>query len=79
MSIIDEQDEFIFSTSIGTMKCTLKKIRRYDVEDIIADRALSQANQVRFIFIGEQIDINTPKGSRTIESNYFRSRGIRNG
>jgi hypothetical protein len=79
MSTVESSNEFILSTQIGTMKVVVSEVRGYDVEDIIHDRAVSQAYAARFITIGENIDINTPQGSRTIPSVYFRSGGLRNG
>ena len=79
MAVIDSSEEYIFSTEIGTVKVVISQARKYDVEDIIHDRAMSQARAVQYINLGETIDINTPQGSRTLASLYFRSGGLRNG
>lgn len=71
MSTVKSSDTFVFHTDLGAMVTQVSEVDGYDVEDIVADRARSQAMAVRFRQIAEEIDINSLQAPRTIKSTYL--------
>lgn len=68
--IVKSESNYIFHTELGTMLTTSREVEGYDIEDIIADRAFSEAQKIRFENLAAQIDINAVQGPRTIQSSY---------
>jgi hypothetical protein len=73
MSQVTSSKAFIFHTDLGAVVVTLKQVKNYDVEDVIRDRALSQARCVQFLNQGRRFSPNHPRGARTLDSVYTNS------
>lgn len=58
MSKIIATQEYLLTSQVGTVKVEAQLIEGYDVEDIVSDRAISQARLVSFINLGKQVDAN---------------------
>jgi hypothetical protein len=71
MSTVTSTSSYIFNTDIGNMAVQLQEVSGYDVEDVIADRAFSQAQILRFQQIANNIDVNALMGTRAIASSYL--------
>jgi hypothetical protein len=61
---------FILSTQLGPVTVEFKIEPRYDVENIIRDRAYSQAMAARLLNKGKSLNPNNLSGSRTLSSVY---------
>ena len=68
MSESTPKNSFIFNTDLGNMLVNVESVTGYDVEDVVADKAFSQAQIVRFERIADNADINALRGARTISS-----------
>lgn len=64
---------YIFHTDLGVVVAQLQQVVNYDVEDIIHDRAQSQALAVKFLLLGNQASPNDPTAARTIPTAYSQS------
>lgn len=71
MSTVTPKNSFIFNTDLGNMLVNVDAVTGYDVEDVISDRAYSQAQILRLERIAENVDVNAPQGARTIKSAYL--------
>lgn len=63
----------IFNTDIGNVLVNVEEVAGYDVEDVIGDRAFSQAQILRMETIAENIDVNAPRGARTLKTAYLEN------
>jgi hypothetical protein len=70
MSEVLSTEQFVFHTDLGTMLVTAEQVQGYDVEDLVSDRAFSQAQDLVFQNIASNLDINAYQGPRTIQSTY---------
>ena len=70
MSAVTDKTLFIFHTDLGPVISQVSTVQRYDVEDIISDRAHSQALRLRFVALGKAASPNDPKAARTITSTF---------
>lgn len=61
----------LFNTDIGNTVVEVYSVKGYDVEDIIKDKAFSQAQILRFQSIANNIDVNALVGTRAIKSSYL--------
>ena len=68
MSTVKSEASYLVSMDIGLMRVSVQQVESYDVEDIVRDKAISQARAVQAINLGKQIDPTNPKGSRTLDS-----------
>lgn len=73
MSRIVERKAFVFHTDIGAVVTEVRLVERYDVEDIIRDRAISQARSVQFYNQAQKSTPNDPKAARTLGSVYTQT------
>lgn len=64
-------ESYIFHTDIGVVNTVTSVVNDYDIEDIVADRAYSQAVDVLFQTAAANVDINDPTSSRTMKSTYL--------
>jgi len=71
MSEITANESYIFNTDIGNTVVEILTVKGYDVEDIVSDKAFSQAQIVRFQAIANNIDVNALMGTRAIKSSYL--------
>lgn len=67
-SKITNETTHIVSTDIGIMHVSLQSVVDYDIEDIVHDKAVSQARAVQALYAGKQVDPTAPTASRTIKS-----------
>ena len=73
MSTTTDLSSYIFNTDIGNVVVQFKEIVNFDVEDIIRQRAISQARAIQLLNIGKQIDINRPTAARTLPTVYLKN------
>jgi hypothetical protein len=73
MSKATNQAVFVFNTDLGNVITKIEDVSAYDVEDLIGDKAFSQAQIVNFERVAENIDVNALRGSRAIKSDYLPS------
>lgn len=67
-STLKSETSYLVSTDIGIMQVKMKTVTGYDVEDIVADKARSQARAVQMANIGKAVDPTKPLGARTLPS-----------
>jgi hypothetical protein len=67
-SVVESEESYLVSADIGIMKVHLQTVSGYNVEDIIRDKAISQARAVQFLNLGKMIDPTAPSTSRTLPS-----------
>jgi len=65
--VVDKQSFFI-STDIGFLRTDVMTVTGYDVEDIVRDKAISQARYISFMNIGKNIDPTKPLSPRSLKS-----------
>lgn len=73
MSQIVKTESYIFHTDLGPVIAQVNTVTNYDVEDIIHNRAISQALAVAFLNLGKQASPNDPVAARTIKSAFSSS------
>lgn len=59
---------YLFSTDIGICQTRVATIQGYDVEDIVRNRAISQARAIQLASLGKRIYPQMPTTPRTIKS-----------
>jgi len=72
-SVLKSEKVYLVSTDIGIMKTHIETVTGYDVEDIVHDKAVSQARAVQFTNIGKMINPNAPTTSRTLPSAWLNN------
>jgi hypothetical protein len=72
MSETKSTASYIFHTDLGVMQASEETVSGYDIEDVVQDRAFSQAQDLRFQSIANRVDVNAPIASRTIISKYLQ-------
>lgn len=70
MSAVVGTKTYVFHTDLGPVVTQINTIAKYDVEDVIHNRAMSQASRVQFINLGRKVGANGPKATRTIASTF---------
>jgi hypothetical protein len=73
MSTVKKESSYLVSTDIGTVRVHLQDVESYDVEDIVRDRAISQARAVQMLQLGKQIDATKPTAARTLKSAWLNN------
>ena len=73
MGLVVENKSFLVSTDIGAVESNVAQVEDYDVEDLIRNKALSQARLVQWVVEGQRVDINSPTGPGTISSPFFKN------
>lgn len=73
MGKVVSKKSFVVSTNMGTVDSTVSEIEDYDIEDIMRQKALSQARLVKWVVVGKTIDINSPVGPNTLKSVFFKN------
>lgn len=58
----------LVSTDIGFALVKLQEVYGYDVEDVVRDKAISQAKAIQMLNLGKSIDPTKAAGARTINS-----------
>ena len=72
-SILKSEKVYLVSTDIGIMRTHIETVTGYDVEDIVHDKAVSQARALQFLMRGNSIDPNAPSTSRTIPTAWLNN------
>lgn len=67
-STVVSKKAYLFSTDIGFARTEISEVVGYDVEDIVKDKAISQARAIQFLNLGKSIDPTKPIAARTIPS-----------
>lgn len=67
-STVVSTSSYLFSTDIGFARTNVTEVVGYDIEDIVKDKALSQARAIQFLTQGKTIDPTKPTAARTIPS-----------
>lgn len=73
MSIVKKEKSYVFHTDMGSVVTRLMVVDQYDVENIIKDRAVSQARSVQFYNQAQRASVNDPKAPRTMESIFTKT------
>lgn len=68
MSVPVKESAYLVSSDIGLIHVRIRTVAGYDVEDIVQDKAFSQARAVQMLNLGKQIDQGKPTAERTIPS-----------
>jgi len=66
--IVTDTKGYLVSTDLGIFHVNLEQVAGYDVEDIVRDRALSQARAVQLLYLGKVISPMMPTTPRSIPS-----------
>ena len=64
---------YLFHTDLGAAVLTVTTVNNYDVEDVIRDRAISQARSIQFLNQAKKSSPNDQRGARTLDSVYTAS------
>lgn len=73
VSKLKSEEQFIFSTDIGFMQVSMQTVTGYDVEDLVRDRAVSQARAVQMLNLGKSVDPAKRLGSRTVATTWLNN------
>lgn len=68
MSSVVSTDTFIFHSDVGPVVTQIQTVYRYDVEDIIRNRATALGRKLQFYRLGQASSPNDPAAARTIPS-----------
>ena len=68
MSRIEAEKIYLISTEIGNMGLRRQVLSEFDIEDLVRNRAVSQARQVGYMNLGKKIDGNAQFSSLTVPS-----------
>jgi hypothetical protein len=60
----------IFNTDMGNLLVQFSEVDGYDVENVVRDKAFSQAQILKFTEVAATLDVNAYIGPRTIASSY---------
>ena len=67
-STVISKESVIVSTDLGFVTVDQTVVTGYDVEDIVRDKALSQARAISMLMLGKTIDPTLPTTGRTVGS-----------
>lgn len=73
MSITVSQRDYLISTDMGLMQVRMKTVRGYDMEDIIRDKAVSQARAIQLVSLGKRVDQSKPTAPRTMATAFLNN------
>jgi len=72
-STVVSTSSYFFSTDIGFVRTDISKVSGYDIEDIIRDKATSQARAIHLLNQGKIIDPTRPLAARSIASSWLNN------
>lgn len=72
MSAVKSRKAYIFHTELGAVITEIRVVEKYGVEDIIKDRAISQARAIQFLNQANRVSVNDTKAARTMDSVYTK-------
>lgn len=67
-STVVDTKSYYFSTDIGFVRTDIISVVGYDIEDIVHDKAMSQARAIAFMNIGKTVDPTKPLAARSMPS-----------
>ena len=67
-STVVDTKSYFFSTDIGFIRTDILQVVGYDIEDIVHDKAISQARAISMMNTGKTIDPTKPLAARSIPS-----------
>ena len=70
MSTVKERKSYVFHTDLGAVVTEIRTVEKYGVEDIIRNRAISQARVIQFLNQSKKVTENDTKAARTTSSVY---------
>lgn len=70
MSDVVNRRSQVFHTELGQVNVVTEVVNNFDVDDVIRLRASAQAKKIQLINMGKAVNVNSPKGARTIDSIY---------
>ena len=73
MSVVKDTKTYLFNSDLGNIVIQVNEVEKYDIEDVIRDRAKSQARRIQFINLGKNIDINQTTTQRSKSSVYLKN------
>jgi hypothetical protein len=73
MSTVLKETSYLVSSDVGLIQVRLQTVVGYDVEDIIQDKAISQARAVQLLGLGKLIDQSNPTSERSVPSLYLNN------
>jgi hypothetical protein len=73
MSTVLKETSYLVSSDVGLIQVRLRTVVGYDVEDIIQDKAISQARAVQLLGLGKLIDQSNPTSERSVPSLYLNN------
>lgn len=72
-STLVKAESYLVSTDLGIMQVKLSTVTGYDVEDIVHDKAISQARSVQMLYLGKRVSPLMPTTPRTVSSVYLNN------
>ena len=73
MSTVLKETSYLVRSDVGLIQVRLQTVVGYDVEDIIQDKAISQARAVQLLGLGKLIDQSNPTSERSVPSLYLNN------
>lgn len=67
-STVKSKASYFISTDIGFFRNDVTIVTGYDIEDIIHDKAISQARAIYFLNLGKRIDPTKPVAARSLKT-----------
>ena len=71
MSTVLSSKKYLFATDLGAVLVQSEEVTDYDVEDIVLDKSLSQAQIVLLENTASNIDVNAPKFPRQVSASGY--------
>ena len=75
-SVLKSEKSYLISTDIGIVRVGIQLVTGYDVEDIVHDRAVSQARAVQMMQLGKIVDPTKPTTGRTLPSVWLNNTDV---
>lgn len=72
-STVVKSNSYLVSSDLGILQVTLSTVKGYDVEDVVHDKAISQARAVQMLYLGKRISPLMPTVDRTVTSVYLNN------
>jgi hypothetical protein len=73
MSTVTASQSYVLHTDLGTVIVRQDVVEGFDIEDVVRQRAYSQAMSVKMLGLAKSVNINAPKAPRTIPSTYLQT------
>ena len=73
MSVLKSEEAYLVSSDIGIFHVVLKTVTGFDVEDLVQDKAISQARAVQLLNLGKTIDQYKPSSPRSVSSIFLNN------